>query len=154
MRSPEDLQKPNVSSEEFAWDMLKCSTRPGMTAVCLQLSSLSSLKFLSCVFLVHLSNVCPKKDCQHHKCYSGTSGLLTPPELCWRLTDCMSIARKQLRLLWNALASQVTTKNNLPYASQRTYSPKLCQAHLAVTKISVKVMGMGVLNAFQNLSQG
>lgn len=22
MHSPEDLQKPNVSSEEFAWDML------------------------------------------------------------------------------------------------------------------------------------
>lgn len=113
MQSPEELQKPNVSSEEFAWDMLKCSTRPGMTAVCLHLSSLSSLKFVSCIFLVHLSNVCPKKDCQHHKCYSSTSRLRNPLGLYWRWTDWMSIARKQLRLLWNALASPVTTENNL-----------------------------------------
>lgn len=102
--------------------MLKCSTRSGMTAVPLHLSSLHSLKFLCRVVLVHLSNVCPKQDCQPQKCYSGTSTLLNPPELCWSRTDLRSIVIKQTKLLQSALTLKATTETNLSYANWRTYS--------------------------------
>lgn len=81
-----------------------------MTAVSLHLSSLHSLKFLSRVVLVHLRNVCPKQDCQPQKCYSGTSVLLNPPELCWSWTGLRSIVVKQTKLLQSALTLKMTAK--------------------------------------------